>query len=368
MRPTTTTRRRAARRPRDLAAAGLVDPSRLDEISRASGEFALAITPEMLDAMAPGDEADPIYRQFVPTAAELETRPEERADPIGDERFAPVKGIVHRYPDRLLLTPVHVCPVYCRFCFRREKLGPRGDAGAALGAAELGRALDYVRARTEVREVILSGGDPLVLPPRRLGRIVAALDAIAHVEVIRVHTRVPVVDPGRVSGAMVGALKAATPVWVVVHANHAREFGPAARAACARLADAGIPLLGQTVLLRGVNDDPDVMAELLRVMVRNRVKPYYLHHGDLARGTGHFRTGIDDGRRLMRALRGRISGLCQPAYVLDVPGGYGKVPIGPSYIEGDGAGGYRVEDVHGEVHAYPPVASHASARRRGRPP
>jgi lysine 2,3-aminomutase len=344
--------RRTARSARDLVAAGAINPARLREVAAVAARFAVAVTPEMLGQMRPGDPGDPIRRQFVPSAEELLVAPEELGDPVGDDAFSPVKGITHRYPDRLLLKPLHVCPVYCRFCFRREKVGPGGEA---LSAAELEAALGYLRDHREVWEVILTGGDPLMLSPRRLAEILAALAAIEHVEVVRVHTRVPVVDPRRVGRALVKALAAVRPLWVVVHANHAREMTAAACAACARLADAGLPLLGQSVLLKGVNDDPAAMEELLRTLVRNRIKPMYLHHGDLARGTAHLRTGIAEGRELMRSLRGRLSGLCQPTYVLDVPGGHGKVPIGPDYLEDAGGGRWRVEDVHGRRHEYPPL-------------
>jgi lysine 2,3-aminomutase len=261
-----------------------------------------------------------------------------------------VKGIVHRYPDRVLLKPVHVCPVYCRFCFRREKVGPGGEA---LSAAELETALAYIRDRPQIWEVILTGGDPLMLAPRRLAELVAALDAIAHVAVIRVHSRVPIAEPGRVTDELVAALKPRRAgLWVGVHCNHPRELAPPAREALGRLADAGFPLLSQTVLLAGINDDVEILAGLMRALVTARVKPYYLHHPDLVRGTGHFRVSIERGQALVKALRGQLSGLAQPTYVLDVPGGHGKVPIGPAYV-GDEADALLVEDAFGKQHRYP---------------
>jgi lysine 2,3-aminomutase len=293
------------------------------------------------------DDSDPIARQFVPEPAELITTPEERADPIGDETHSPVPGIVHRYPDRVLLMPTRVCAVYCRFCFRREQVGKAG----ALSEGELARALDYVRQRPAIWEVILTGGDPLVLSPRRLKDLVAALDAIPHLGVIRLHTRVPAVDPGRVTAALVRALRAQKAVWVVLHADHPRELTEEARSACPRLIDAGIPMLAQSVLLKGINDDAETLTALLRRLVAWRIKPYYLHHADLARGTGHFRTTLDEGRAVMRQLRGRVSGLCQPAYVLDIPGGFGKVPVGPCHARKEGHG-WVVEDIAGRLHAY----------------
>jgi lysine 2,3-aminomutase len=344
--------RRTLRGASELVAAGLVPPERAAAIEAVAARFAVAVTPAMAALIDPTDAADPIGRQLLPDEAELETAAEELADPIGDRRLSPVKGIVHRYPDRVLLKPSHACPVYCRFCFRREQVGPGGDS---LSAAELDAALGYVRTRPEIWEVIVTGGDPFLLSPRRLGQIVRALDAIAHVAVIRFHTRVPVVDPQRVGPALVRALGAEKALYVAIHANHPRELTAEARAACARLARAGIPLLGQSVLLKGVNDDAATLTALFRGLVAMRVKPYYLHHPDLARGTARFRPSLAQGRALMGELRGRVSGLCQPTYVLDLPGGHGKVPVGPCYaVPGDGDEAWAIEDPWGQRHAYPP--------------
>ena len=332
-----------------LEREGLVRPD--PRLAEAAQSMAIAITPEMLALIDRGDLAhDPIARQFVPSAAETEVSPSELADPIGDEARSPVKGLVHRYPDRVLLKPLHVCPVYCRFCFRREKVGPGGEA---LSAAELETALAYIRDHREIWEVILTGGDPLMMAPRRMGELIAALDAIPHVAVIRIHSRVPIVDSERVSPELVTALKPRrASLWLGIHCNHARELTAAARAALTSLADAGIPLMGQTVLLRGVNDDLETLEQLMRALVTSRVKPYYLHHPDLVRGTGHFRVAIEEGQALMKALRGRLSGLAQPTYVLDVPGGHGKVPIGPAYL-GDDPDSLMIEDAFGGRHHYP---------------
>lgn len=339
----------------DLEREGLIaaDP----RLVAAAQSMAIAVTPEMLALIdRSGLLRDPIARQFVPSPAETETSPDELADPIGDEARSPVKGIVHRYPDRVLLKPLHVCPVYCRFCFRREKVGPGGEA---LSAAELDAALAYIRARPAIWEVILTGGDPLMMAPRRLAELMASLDAIAHVGVLRVHSRVPIVDPERVTDDLVSALKPKrATAWLAVHCNHPRELAPAARVALARLADAGIPLMGQTVLLAGINDDVETLDQLMRALVTARVKPYYLHHPDLVRGTGHFRVSVERGQALMKALRGRLSGLAQPTYVLDVPGGHGKVPIGPAYLGDDPDAllpdALLIEDAFGSRHRYPP--------------
>jgi lysine 2,3-aminomutase len=345
-------------RPAELIAAGLVPAKRLDELERVAARYAVAITPDFAEIIDPADPQDAIARQFVPDPAELATRAEERADPIGDDAHAPVEGVVHRYPDRVLLKLAHVCAVYCRFCFRREMVGPGRRRG--LSRAALDAALAYIAAHPEIWEVILTGGDPLVLSVRRVRAVVARLAAIDHVKVIRVHTRLPVAQPHRITLSLVEALKAdGKAAYVVLHANHPRELTTAARAACARIVDAGIPMLSQSVLLRGINDDAATLGALMRAFVECRIKPYYLHHADLAPGTAHLRTSIADGQRLMRALHGHYSGLCQPNYVLDIPGGHGKSPIGPSYFAlantQDDSSQYVVEDFRGRHHRYPPA-------------
>jgi lysine 2,3-aminomutase len=322
-----------------------------------AARYAVALTPAIAALIDPTDPDDPLARQFLPRTEELARTPGESADPIGDHPFSPVEGIVHRYPDRVLFKIIATCAVYCRFCFRREMVGP-GKA-AALPAEAYAAALDYIGAHEEIWEVILTGGDPLMLSPRRLAAVMRDLAAIPHVKIVRLHTRVPVADPARIDSERVAALKAdGVTTWVALHANHARELTDAARSACARLVDAGIPMVSQSVLLRGVNDDSATLAALMRAFVECRIKPYYLHHGDLAPGTAHLRTTLAEGQTLVRALRGRVSGLCQPDYVLDIPGGHGKVPAGPVYLtpdkDKDASARYRVTDYCGDVHLYPP--------------
>jgi lysine 2,3-aminomutase len=349
---------RRLRRPADLIAAGLAPASRLAELEEVAARYAVSLTPDLAALIDPADPHDPIARQIVPDPAELERAREERVDPIGDDAHSPLEGIVHRYPDRVLLKLTYVCPVYCRFCFRREMVGPgrrRAPSRAALAAA-----FDYIRGHSEIWEVILTGGDPLILSARRLQRVMAELAGMAHVKVVRIHTRVPIAAPALITAALVRALKAfGKATYVVLHANHPRELTPAARSACARLLDAGIPMLSQSVLLRGVNDDPATLAALMRALVESRIKPYYLHHGDLAPGTSHLRSSIAQGQALLRALHGRLSGLCQPTYVLDIPGGHGKAPVGPSYLRplrGEtGAIRFEIEDFNGRRHIYPPA-------------
>jgi lysine 2,3-aminomutase len=357
------------REPAELVARGLAPSSGLPDLEKVAARYAIAITPQLAALIDPGDPDDPIARQFVPSADELVMQPGENADPIGDHVHSPVAGIVHRYPDRVLFKLVHVCAVYCRFCFRREMVGP-GKA-SALSPDAYGDALDYIRSHREIWEVILTGGDPLMLSPRRLTEIMADLAAIDHIRIIRLHTRVPVADPARISGEMIAALKVGGAVtWVALHANHPRELTDQARAACAGMIDAGIPMVSQSVLLRGVNDNAATLEALMRAFVECRIKPYYLHHGDLAPGTAHLRTTLEQGQALMRALRGRVSGLCQPDYVIDIPGGHGKAPVGPNYLShadhsspADSFSGgrepaeetrYLVTDYCGDVHLYPP--------------
>jgi lysine 2,3-aminomutase len=287
-----------------------------------AARYAIAIPPA-LAALIETPE-DPIGRQFIPNVAELITAPHESADPIADEALSPVPGIVHRYPDRALLKPLLACPVYCRFCFRREQVGPDGGL---LSEAELAAAYAYIAAQPQIREVILTGGDPLILSPRRLAEILAALSAIPHVEVLRIHTRVPVADPALVTDALADALDISAPMFIALHANHARELTPEAVAAVTKLQRRGIPILGQTVLLAGVNDSEAALGDLFRAMLRARIKPYYLHQLDPAPGTARFHVPIARGREILANLRGTISGTALPTYILDRPGGLGKVPL-----------------------------------------
>lgn len=343
----------------DIVAVGLAPASARDAISLVGARYAVAITPAVVDLIDKTDPADPIARQFVPDVRELVTHAGELRDPIGDDIKSPLPGLVHRYPDRVLLKIAHVCPVYCRFCFRREMVGP--ELGEALSPEDLAAALDYIRATPAIWEVILTGGDPFVLSPRRIREVTKALSQISHVKILRWHTRVPVVDPARVTGELVAALKASSKtVFVGLHTNHARELTPQARAAISRLVDAGIPVVSQTVLLKGVNDNADTLEALMRALVEARVKPYYLHHGDLAPGTAHFRTTLVEGQALTRELRRRLSGLALPAYVLDIPGGHGKVEI-ESNVIATGNGTYTVRDANEGRHTYDDCCAAADA-------
>jgi lysine 2,3-aminomutase len=336
--------------PEDLIEAGLAEPTRRAGLEAIADRYAIGLTPALAALIRPDDPADPIALQFIPDARELIRDPAERDDPIGDDAMSPVKGLVHRYPDRVLIKLVAVCAVYCRFCFRRERVGP---GSGSLSADEFAAALDYVRARPEIWEVILTGGDPLTLSARRLVGATQALAAIAHVKVLRWHTRLPVAAPEQVTRAVARALMAERKTTVVaVHANHPRELTESARLACRRLAAEGAMLVSQSVLLKGVNDDEDTLVDLMRAFVEAGVKPYYLHHGDLAPGTAHWRAPIARGQELMRLLRTRLSGLATPTYMLDIPGGRGKVPIGPQWIRSSDDGEHVVTDAHGIEHVY----------------
>ena len=324
-----------------LLAAGLISPDAVAGVEATEARYAVAVSPAMRAVIEKPD--DPIGRQFIPDVSELVTAAHESADPIGDDALSPVKGVVHRYPDRALLKPLLICPVYCRFCFRREHVGPDGGV---LTDAELQSAYAWFAAHPAVTEVILTGGDPLMLSPRRLREIIATLSAMPHIQTIRIHSRVPVADPDRLTNELAASMETDRSLWLVVHANHAREFTDAASHALRRVRALGIPLLGQSVLLRYVNDNSETLEALFRTMIKHRVKPYYLHQLDPAPGTARFHVPIEEGRALLETLRGRVTGLAWPTYVLDIPGGFGKVPIGPDYRRADGS----VRDIRGGVH------------------
>lgn len=336
--------------PQALEAAGLVSAKEAEALAPVADRYAIAITPFLAGRMDRNDPGDPIARMFVPQPEEMIRTPDELVDPIGDEAHTPVKGIVHRYPDRVLLKPVAVCPVYCRFCFRREMVGP--GIGETLSPTELEAALAYIQTQPGVREVILTGGDPFMLSPSRVRALTAAIAAIPQIEVIRWHTRMPVADPDRITPEFVEALKApGKAVYVSIHINHAKELAPETQGAVARLADAGFPLISQSVLLHGVNDQVDVLADLMQALVAHRIRPYYLHHPDLAPGTGHFRVSVEEGQALYSALRDRVSGLAVPQYVIDIPGGVSKANAAASDVV-ETAEGRALRGRDGKLHPY----------------
>ncbi|OOL16782.1 lysine 2,3-aminomutase [Bombella intestini] len=310
-----------------LLEADLITPEQVPALEAVADRYATAIPPAFQQLITSPD--DPIGRQVIPDARELQTMPHENEDPIGDEALSPVPGIVHRYEDRALLKPLLICPLYCRFCFRREHVGPDGGL---LGEEALETAFHWIETHPQIREIILTGGDPLMLSPRRMKHIIQRLSAIAHIEIIRIHSRVPVAAPERLTTDLLDALETDRALWMVTHINHARELTEEARLAVRQMLCRGIPVLSQSVLLRGVNDTTESLEALLRALIAARIKPYYLHHLDSAPGTAHFHVPVEEGRALLESLRGRVSGLIWPTYVVDIPGGKGKVPLGPDYL------------------------------------
>ena len=332
---------RTLRTAQELIEAGLVPLEKRGDLNIVAQRYAIAIPPDFLALIEHPD--DPIAMQVVPSVQELTITQAERSDPIGDETFSPVPGIVHRYADRALLKPLLVCPLYCRFCFRREHVGPDGGI---LNDADLNIALEWLRTHPQIREVILTGGDPLILSPRRLAMIMQTLENIEHITTIRIHTRVPVAVPDYITESLLEALESKKAVWMVIHINHERELSDKARRSVKRVIQRGIPLLGQSVLLRGVNDTEQALENLFRSMVENRIRPYYLHHLDRAPGTERFYVSMQEGLHLLSRLRGRVTGLAWPLYTLDIPGGYGKIPLGPNYVDSHS----RVRDPSGQLH------------------
>ena len=299
-----------------------------------------------------GHHDHPLARQFIPQADELLLSPEELKDPIGDQDHSPVLGIVHRYPDRVLFMPTPICAVYCRFCFRHEKVGPKPDRPTqSLSLPQLRHALDYIRQDSRIWEVILSGGDPLMLPHKLFSFCLSELEGISHVKVLRIHTRVPLMAPQRISPLLLKNLSRKKPIYLVIHCNHPTEFTPQGRLACLKIAQTGTPMLAQSVLLKGVNDHAQTLLTLWRTLVENRIKPYYLHHPDLATGTKHFRVPIKKGQLLWQQIRQKASGICIPQYMLDLPSGDGKSPIAPPHIRIHKQG-WQVLNQHGTWQIY----------------
>jgi lysine 2,3-aminomutase len=331
--------------PAQLAARFGIDPASLAAVTE---RYPMRITPHYLGLIR--EAGDPIWRQCVPDARELDGAGLP-PDPLNEENLSPASGIVHRYPDRVLFLVSGTCATYCRFCTRKRKVGC-SSMRISMGEVLLG--IDYIARTPAVTDVILSGGDPLLMSDLLLGEILERLRRIPHVEIIRIGTRVPVTLPERVTENLCALLRRFHPLYLNTHFNHPRELAPEAAEACERLADAGVQLGNQTVLLKGVNDDPATMAALLKGLLRIRVRPYYLHHMDLTAGTGHFRTSVEKGEEIMRALRGPVSGLAIPHYVVDLPGGRGKVPMGPRYAE---RAGNRLEILSpaGERLVYPDI-------------
>ena len=320
----------AVRTADDLAREIVLSPDELAGARAAERSgFPLSITPYYLSLVDRRDPACPIRKQVVPHVAESRESPGDMRDPLGEEAHEVAPGLIQRYPDRALLFATDRCAVYCRFCTRSRLVGA---GGGARSLRRLDPAFAYLREHPDVRDVIVSGGDPLAMATDKIVAIVRALRRIPTVETIRLATRVPVALPQRITPELVRALRPHHPLWVMTHFNHPKELTDASRGACRRLADAGFPVMNHTVLLRGVNDDARVLTDLFRRLVRERVRPYYLLQADPVRGTGHLRTPLSTGIRLMGELQGRLSGIALPKLIVDTPGGMGKVPVGPDYV------------------------------------
>lgn len=328
--------------PAELSDRFGLDPADIEPVVR---HYPVRITRHYLGLIR--EKGDPIWRQCIPDVEELQDS-WATPDPLNENVLSPVPGLIHRYPDRAVWLVSNVCAVYCRFCMRKRQVGCRD---VKLQPAGIAPVLDYIRETGTIRDVVLSGGDPLLLEDDNLAEILAALRAIPHVEVIRIGTRVPVTLPERITPSLCLLLKKYHPVYVNTHFNHPWEVTSESRVACAMLADAGVPLGNQTVLLKGVNDDPAVMTDLFRALLAMRVKPYYLHQMDLIKGTYHFRTRMEKGLEIMASLRGHVSGMAVPYYVVDLPGGKGKVPLLPGH-ERRAEGTFRLTTYTGEVVEY----------------
>jgi len=323
----------------------------------ASRAFRMAITPYFASLIDPEDTNCPIRRQVVPTARELHASKADLEDPLGEDADSPVPGLVHRYPDRVLMVVTDQCPAYCRFCTRR-RLVSRGHE--SVGLERIQAMIEYVRQHTEVRDALISGGDGLFISETVLEQILRGLREIPHLEVIRIGTRVPVYLPQRVTPRLVDMLRRYHPLWINIHVNHPREITPEMSRACGMLADAGIPLGSQTVLLAGINDCPNVIKRLVQALVKIRVRPYYMYQCDLSEGIGHFRTPVAKGIEIIEHLRGHTSGFAIPQFVIDAPGGGGKVPIMPQYLISQSDSRVVVRNYEGQMFSYPEPGTYAS--------
>jgi len=348
--------RGSLRTPEEIAARFGLD---VDDVRRVARLFKTQITPYYASLIK--HKGDPIYRQVVPDKAEMRGNTGV-ADPLHEDQDSPVPSIVHRYPDRCLFLVSHMCASYCRFCTRKRKVGDPSK----IHPRYVEDGLDYIRNHPEIRDVIVSGGDPLMLSDDRLESILAALRAIPHIEILRVGTRVPCFLPQRVTPKLAAMLKKFHPLYVNVHFNHPDELTPEANAALGLLADAGIPLGCQTVLLKGVNDDPQVMRRLMQKLLYARVRPYYIYQTDFVQGTDHLRTTVEKGIEIMDALRGWTSGLAVPYFVIDAPGGGGKIPVLPKYVQTMNEDQVVMRNFQGEMYAYPQVQAPTPTNGNGK--
>jgi lysine 2,3-aminomutase len=324
----------------------------LDDIAKCLEKFRMSITPYYASLIDPDNPDCPIRKQCIPSSLELQVRPCDMADPLAETRYSPVENIVHRYPDRVLFLLTDKCAMYCRHCTRRRLVG-KHDLTISKESVE--KALDYIRKNSAIRDVLLSGGDPLVLSDKKLESIISRLREIPHVEIIRIGTRVPVTLPMRITDDLLRMLRKYHPIWINTHFNHPKEITEASAAACEKIVDAGIPLGNQSVLLRGINDNAETLKELYTRLVKIRVRPYYLYQCDVAEGLSHFRTPVEKGIEIMRNLRGYISGYAVPVFVIDAPNGGGKIPINPEYLVSMDSNQVIMRNYKGELYTYPNV-------------
>jgi lysine 2,3-aminomutase len=321
-----------------------------EEAALSQPNFVVGITPYFASLMDPEDPTCPIRRQAIPLAAEGASGPGTAADPLNEEGLSPVSRIIHRYPDRVVLLGTETCHTYCRHCTRRRRVGM---VEKGLTRDELEGAVEYIAGRPEIRDVLISGGDPLTLANGQLDRILAKIRAVPHVEIIRIGTRAPVTNPYRITPDLVAVLKKYHPLWINVQFNHPKEITEASARACAALVDAGIPVGNQTVLLKGINDSVDVQKRLVQELLKLRIRPYYLYQCDLAKGIDHFRTPVARGIEIIEGLRGHTSGLAVPTFVIDAPGGGGKIPVSPQYVISQSPEKVVLRTYDGKIVEYP---------------
>jgi lysine 2,3-aminomutase len=339
-----------------------LSPNEYDALSGRRGKLPVAITPYYLSLVNPDDASDPIRRSMIPVDAEFNQSAGEAADPLGEEHQSPVHGLVHRYPDRVLFLATNQCAAYCRYCTRSRMVGHR-EACKQSHPANWENIFKYIRQHTGVRDVLVSGGDPLTMPDEVLEYLLINLRAIKHVEIVRLGTKVPMVLPQRITSQLVKLLKQFHPLWVNIHCTHPSEITPESAKACNRLADAGIPLGSQTVLLAGINDSVETLRTLYHKLLTLRVRPYYLYQCDPILGSGHFRTPVGAGVEIIRNLQGFTTGFAVPKFVIDAPGGGGKIPVNPEYVEGrDGSGAVHLNNFEGKSFEYPDMTAKSLER------
>jgi lysine 2,3-aminomutase len=332
-----------------LSAIIKLTPEEEQGIKKASGKMMMAITPYWATLMDPDDPNCPLRRQAVPTVHESYISPHEMIDPCAEERDSPANCLVHRYPDRVLLLATEQCAMYCRHCTRRRLVGDKRETN---NLNKFDKTIDYIKSNRKIRDVLISGGDPLMLEDDGLENLIQKIRAIPHVEFLRIGTRMPVSLPQRITQGLVSMLKKYSPIFISMHFNHPKEVTRRCKIACDMLADAGIPLGSQTVLLKGINDRPYIMRKLMHELLQIRVRPYYIYQCDPVRGTSHFRTPVAVGINIIEKLRGHTSGYAVPTYVIDGPGGGGKIPVGPNYVLSQAKGKYVLRNYKGKIYTY----------------